>query len=126
MPSKRDPALPLPRQVSAVVPLLRLLTAARVLFYCHFPDLLLATRRSALHAAYRAPLDWAEQQSTGAADAVLVNSGFTQGEPVGLAAAGAAQFALPCYFLLSRESAGWRASSPRSSACPGREHLGPC
>ncbi|KAL4443057.1 hypothetical protein ABPG77_008548 [Micractinium sp. CCAP 211/92] len=66
-------------QVSAVVPLLRWLTAARVLFYCHFPDLLLAARRSALHSAYRAPLDWVEQESTGAADAVLVNSGFTQG-----------------------------------------------
>ena len=39
----------------------------------------LAGRRSALHAAYRAPLDWVEQQTTGAADAIVVNSCFTQG-----------------------------------------------
>ena len=66
-------------QVSAVVPLLRALTTARVLFYCHFPDLLLARPASRLHAAYRAPLDWVEQATTGAADAVVVNSRFTQG-----------------------------------------------
>lgn len=62
-----------------MVPLLRWLARAPVLFYCHFPDLLLAQRRSALHSAYRAPLDWVEQQTTGAADAVIVNSRFTQG-----------------------------------------------
>lgn len=65
--------------MSVVVPLLRWLARAPVLFYCHFPDLLLAQRRSALHAAYRVPLDWVEQQTTGAADAVVVNSRFTQG-----------------------------------------------
>lgn len=50
-----------------------------MLFYCHFPDLLLARRRSRLHSLYRLPLDWAEQASTGAADCVLVNSRFTRG-----------------------------------------------
>jgi alpha-1,3/alpha-1,6-mannosyltransferase len=65
-------------QVSAAVPALRLLTRARVLFYCHFPDLLLARPASALHALYRAPLDWVEQATTGAADRVLVNSAFTR------------------------------------------------
>lgn len=43
------------------------------------PRYRLAGRRSALHAAYRAPLDWVEQQTTGAADAIVVNSCFTQG-----------------------------------------------
>jgi alpha-1,3/alpha-1,6-mannosyltransferase len=64
-------------QVSAVVPFLKLLTTARILFYCHFPDLLLAQRRSSLHSMYRAPLDWIEQITTGQADSVLVNSKFT-------------------------------------------------
>lgn len=66
-------------QVSAVNWVLRALTTARILFYCHFPDLLLAARRSRLHAAYRAPLDWVEQATTGAAHLCLVNSAFTQG-----------------------------------------------
>ncbi len=52
---------------------------AQVLFYCHYPDLLLARRGSRLHALYRGPLDWAEQASTGAADVVLVNSEYTRG-----------------------------------------------
>lgn len=38
---------------------------AQVLFYCHFPDMLLATRSSRLRAAYRAPLDALEQRTTG-------------------------------------------------------------
>jgi len=50
-----------------------------VLFYCHFPDLLLAQRRSRAHSAYRAPLDYAEQATTGMADRLLVNSHYTQG-----------------------------------------------
>lgn len=73
-------------QVSAVVPFLHLLAStAAVLFYCHFPDLLLARPRApgsfsaALHAIYRKPLDAIEQASTGAADSLLVNSEFTAG-----------------------------------------------
>ena len=50
----------------------------QVLFYCHYPDLLLARRGSRLHALYRGPLDWAEQASTGTADVVLVNSEYTR------------------------------------------------
>jgi alpha-1,3/alpha-1,6-mannosyltransferase len=66
-------------QVSAVVPFLKLLLpSARVVFYCHFPDLLLAQRSSWLKRAYRAPLDAVEQRTTGMADLLLVNSGFTR------------------------------------------------
>ncbi|XP_043228202.1 alpha-1,3/1,6-mannosyltransferase ALG2-like isoform X2 [Amphibalanus amphitrite] len=65
-------------QVSACVPLLRW-AGLRVLFYCHFPDQLLTARRSALKRLYRAPLDWLEERSTGAAHRVLVNSAFTGG-----------------------------------------------
>jgi alpha-1,3/alpha-1,6-mannosyltransferase len=55
---------------------------APVLFYCHFPDQLLApppsrTLAGRLRALYRAPLDALEQATTGAADRVLVNSQFT-------------------------------------------------
>lgn len=54
-----------------------------MLFYCHFPDLLLAKPRAPgsfsakVHALYRKPLDAIEQASTGAADSLLVNSEFT-------------------------------------------------
>lgn len=67
-------------QVAAVVPLLKmLLPGMRVLFYCHFPDLLLSQRASVIKSLYRMPLDYVEQSSTGAADLILVNSNFTAG-----------------------------------------------
>jgi alpha-1,3/alpha-1,6-mannosyltransferase len=67
-------------QVAAVVPLLKmLLPGTRVLFYCHFPDLLLSQRSSVFKSLYRFPLDYLEQSSTGAADLILVNSKFTAG-----------------------------------------------
>ena len=64
-------------QVSHAVPMLSLLSGAKVVFYCHYPDYLLTQRASCLKRAYRAPLDWAEEVTTGAADVVLVNSNFT-------------------------------------------------
>lgn len=67
-------------QVAAAVPVLKLLLAsAKVLFYCHFPDMLLTHRASLLKAVYRAPLDALEQAATGSADLILVNSRFTAG-----------------------------------------------
>eukprot|EP00882_Tetradesmus_deserticola_P030724 GHRQ01034633.1.p1 GENE.GHRQ01034633.1~~GHRQ01034633.1.p1 ORF type:complete len:142 (-),score=64.62 GHRQ01034633.1:61-486(-) len=67
-------------QVAAVVPLLKLLLPGmRVLFYCHFPDLLLSRRGSFLKALYRMPLDYLEEVATGSADLILVNSSFTAG-----------------------------------------------
>ncbi|KAI9809168.1 MAG: hypothetical protein M1825_002459 [Sarcosagium campestre] len=68
-------------QLSACIPLLRLLQLpdARVLFYCHFPDKLLASRRGWLKKAYRLPFDWVEACTTGTADRLLVNSRFTRG-----------------------------------------------
>ncbi|XP_078279762.1 alpha-1,3/1,6-mannosyltransferase ALG2 [Rhinoraja longicauda] len=67
-------------QVSACLPVLRLCRRPkRVLFYCHFPDLLLSHRRTALKRLYRRPLDWLEEATTGMADLVLVNSNFTAG-----------------------------------------------
>ena len=63
-------------QVSACVPLLKL-TGAKVIFYCHFPDKLLSNRDWWLKKAYRKPLDWWEEKTTGMAHVILVNSNFT-------------------------------------------------
>lgn len=41
--------------------------------------MLLASRQSQLQRLYRAPIDWLEELSTGAADQVVVNSDFTRG-----------------------------------------------
>ncbi|GAA5896564.1 hypothetical protein JCM6882_005729 [Rhodosporidiobolus microsporus] len=83
-------------QLSAAVPLLRWFGFNRVVFYCHFPDLLLSPSSAAnparavdprgprqfsvgseMRAFYRAPIDAVEQLSTGEADKILVNSEFT-------------------------------------------------
>eukprot|EP00088_Acartia_fossae_P016935 TRINITY_DN1954_c0_g1_i4.p1 TRINITY_DN1954_c0_g1~~TRINITY_DN1954_c0_g1_i4.p1 ORF type:complete len:430 (-),score=71.82 TRINITY_DN1954_c0_g1_i4:352-1641(-) len=48
------------------------------LFYCHFPDLLLSQNRSFIKSIYRFPLDWLEEYTTGLADVIFVNSGFTK------------------------------------------------
>ncbi|CAK9217262.1 unnamed protein product [Sphagnum jensenii] len=64
-------------QVSAVIPVLKLKTSSKILFYCHFPDLLLAQHTTHLRKLYRAPLNWIEETTTGMADRVLVNSEFT-------------------------------------------------
>ncbi|XP_060937516.1 alpha-1,3/1,6-mannosyltransferase ALG2 [Limanda limanda] len=67
-------------QVSVCIPVLRLSRhRKKVLFYCHFPDLLLTPRRSFLKKLYRAPIDWLEERTTGMADMILVNSKFTAG-----------------------------------------------
>ena len=65
--------------MSAVVPILLTLTRAKVLFYCHFPDQLLAAPSSIAHRAYRVPLNWLEEYTTGMAHRVLVNSEYTKG-----------------------------------------------
>eukprot|EP00923_Selenidium_pygospionis_P004812 GHVN01007983.1.p1 GENE.GHVN01007983.1~~GHVN01007983.1.p1 ORF type:complete len:743 (+),score=168.51 GHVN01007983.1:89-2317(+) len=72
-------------QVSAINPLLRFLTNrsrdSKVVFYCHFPDLRLATDRSTwLRRLYRVPFDWVERCTTSPifCDSILVNSHFTK------------------------------------------------
>ena len=65
-------------QVSACIPVLKW-GRAKIIFYCHFPDRLLAKRTSWLKKAYRKPIDWLEEKTTGQADKVLVNSNFTAG-----------------------------------------------
>ncbi|XP_057853789.2 uncharacterized protein LOC131063849 [Cryptomeria japonica] len=63
-------------QVSAVIPVLKL-KSSKVIFYCHFPDLLLAQHTTMLRRLYRMPIDMLEEASTGMADLILVNSKFT-------------------------------------------------
>jgi len=63
--------------VSHAIPVLRLLTSARIIFYCHFPDRLLTSRRAGWYQWYRAPIDRLEEVTTGMAHRVLVNSEFT-------------------------------------------------
>ena len=66
-------------QLSAGIPLLRLLQPRpRVIFYCHFPDKLLAKKGSSLKSLYRVPFDWLESWSTGCSDTIVVNSKFTK------------------------------------------------
>jgi alpha-1,3/alpha-1,6-mannosyltransferase len=67
-------------QLSAGIPLLRYLYPdPRVLFYCHFPDKLLAKKEGILKALYRGPFDFIESWSTGCSDGIVVNSKFTKG-----------------------------------------------
>ncbi|GAA6024982.1 hypothetical protein JCM11491_002809 [Sporobolomyces phaffii] len=79
-------------QLSTAVPFLRWFGFNRVVFYCHFPDQLLApgatfvpdprgprgfSIKGEVAAFYRIPIDTLEQMSTGEADKILVNSDFT-------------------------------------------------
>lgn len=66
-------------QLSAGIPLLRLLQRnVRIIFYCHFPDKLLAKKGGILKTLYRGPFDWLESWSTGCSDTIVVNSNFTK------------------------------------------------
>lgn len=65
-------------QLSTSIPLLRV--QYPILFYCHFPDKLLARGREHwVKRAYRVPFDWIEEVTTGLSDAIVVNSLFTKG-----------------------------------------------
>ncbi|KAJ3680652.1 hypothetical protein LUZ60_016930 [Juncus effusus] len=64
-------------QVSVVIPLLKLKRSSKIVFYCHFPDLLLAQHTTILRRLYRKPIDIIEEFTTGMADLILVNSKFT-------------------------------------------------
>jgi alpha-1,3/alpha-1,6-mannosyltransferase len=78
-------------QLSACVPLLRWFGSRdqRLLFYCHFPDQLLARRDErgilgGVKGVYRWPFDWFEGWSMGGSDRVVVNSKFTRAVVEGL------------------------------------------
>ncbi|CAB3372101.1 Hypothetical predicted protein [Cloeon dipterum] len=77
--SKLDPEVVFCDQISVCVPVIKLLSTAKVLFYCHFPDQLLSKPGGRLKQLYRGPLNWLEETTTGQADVVMVNSKFTSG-----------------------------------------------
>ncbi|TFK45962.1 alpha-1,3-mannosyltransferase ALG2 [Heliocybe sulcata] len=76
-------------QLSTCVPILRFFAGKRVVFYCHFPDKLLADGAyvegkagqggSLLKRLYRLPMDWLEEITTRQADVIVANSEFTAG-----------------------------------------------
>ena len=68
-------------QLSAGIPVLRWFWVdQKILFYCHFPDFLLAQgRKSWYKRLWRIGFDWWEGWGIRGADRVVVNSGFTKG-----------------------------------------------
>ncbi|KAM0802974.1 hypothetical protein BDR22DRAFT_841073 [Usnea florida] len=68
-------------QLSAGIPFLRWFWEdQKILFYCHFPDLLLVQgRKSWYKRIWRIGFDWSEGWGIRGADRVVVNSGFTKG-----------------------------------------------
>ena len=67
-------------QVPLPIPYLRLLTRAKILFYCHYPDkLLCVNRKNCFKRCYRYIIDTIEEHTMAMAHAILVNSKFTRG-----------------------------------------------
>ena len=68
-------------QLSASIPFLRWYWEdQKILFYCHFPDLLLVQGRKKWYKRiWRISFDWWEGWGIRGADRVVVNSGFTKG-----------------------------------------------
>ena len=67
-------------QVSAVNPFVRMfgLARSRLIFYCHYPDVLLCVDRGSwIKRMYRYPFDMLERYTTSVCDVLLVNSEFT-------------------------------------------------
>lgn len=67
-------------QLSFCIPLLQMFAGedTKILFYCHFPDQLLAQKGSLLKSIYRYPFDTIEEWTTGLSDKIVVNSKFTK------------------------------------------------
>ncbi|KAJ5894298.1 hypothetical protein N7495_005989 [Penicillium taxi] len=98
-------------QLPACVPILKTFgqplesRRQRILFYCHFPDQLLARRNeggSILQLAkhiYRIPFDWFEGWAMSASDRVVANSKFSRGvvqQVFGSEALGEVEVVYPC------------------------------
>jgi alpha-1,3/alpha-1,6-mannosyltransferase len=64
-------------QVSLPVLIVRGLSIIPTIFYCHYPDSLLAPRNSSIRILYRFPYDLLEKYSMLRANKILVNSNFT-------------------------------------------------
>jgi alpha-1,3/alpha-1,6-mannosyltransferase len=65
--------------VPHIIPLLRLVSRAKIICYCHYPDRLLAPNRTGVYASYRYPIDRLEEAGLRMADRIFVNSQYTAG-----------------------------------------------
>lgn len=67
-------------QLSYCIPLIKIFSKinTKILFYCHFPDKLLASHDSLIRSIYRKLFDSIEEFSTYASDQIVVNSNFTK------------------------------------------------
>lgn len=65
--------------VPHIIPLIRLVSSAKIIYYCHYPDMLLTPVRKVIYSLYRYPIDRMEELGLGMADCILVNSEFTAG-----------------------------------------------
>lgn len=67
-------------QLSFAVPILSVFSRpeTKILFYCHFPDQLLAKKGGLAKKMYRIPFDAIEEWTTGVSDQIVVNSTFTK------------------------------------------------
>ncbi|KAF5290892.1 hypothetical protein FQA39_LY14572 [Lamprigera yunnana] len=74
--NKSKPDLYFVDQIPIAVPFVKW-TGAKVIYYCHHPDLLASVPGGLLKRLYRFPINWLESQGTGMADIILVNSKYT-------------------------------------------------
>lgn len=67
-------------QLAYCIPLLHYFkrSDAKILFYCHFPDKLLASHQGLLRKMYRMIFDYIEEWTTATSDIIVVNSKFTK------------------------------------------------
>ncbi len=63
--------------VPHIIPILRFFTGSKILYYCHYPDQLVAPQRAGWYRWYRAPIDRLEEITTGMAHRIVVNSEYT-------------------------------------------------
>ncbi len=63
--------------VPHVIPFYRLISRAKILFYGHYPDVLLAPQKKGLYRVYRVPVNGLERFGMRFAHQILVNSEFT-------------------------------------------------
>lgn len=74
--NKDKPDLYITDLIPIANPFLKLVNA-KVVYYCHHPDLLASAPGGILKRLYRKPIDWCEMKATSKADVILVNSEYT-------------------------------------------------
>mmetsp|Transcript_15186 Transcript_15186/g.54678 ORF Transcript_15186/g.54678 Transcript_15186/m.54678 type:complete len:204 (+) Transcript_15186:144-755(+) len=75
--SERGVDIVLLDQISSPALLLRMFSSTKIVFYCHYPDMLLAKHKSFAQGVYRSIFDGLERITTGMAHHIFVNSYYT-------------------------------------------------